>query len=227
MTGQTVVGIFSSLVATPARTRLIKELTKHRIASIPTLDSSTRRELLKLAEKMTLTEAMSLPEANLCMIVESYAQLRRKAVDHSRALLLVEAHRSRLGSTRSVAEMDLVEYLAYRLTIECEPTHGVDANWFAHTVTELASHYQVIVERPTLTRCMTPMLLSSEDAEVSQSKTVDPPPNGPLQRYVFNCPNCVRALQAELPPAGRSVTCSHCRETYHSSGIHSLRKMPT
>jgi hypothetical protein len=199
------MGLFSALVGTPARTRLIKELTKHRIVTIPDLDPSTRRDLLKIAESMTVVEAMSLPEANLCVMVETYADLRRKSVEHSKALLMLEAHRGSHSSAQSVSEMDLVDYLAYRLMVECKPTAGANADWFAHTVSELAAHYRVTLEPPKNTRSLTPFVQHEKPEEPPRIQAV--PPSGPLVRYVFNCPKCARALQAELPPDGRSVKC--------------------
>ena len=236
------MGIFSSVLALPAKLRLIRSLLTTRAV---TLDGASEADVqhlfIRQIEGMTTLQLLSTPEATVLTIMESLADLTNQGVPVGNALFQIERARASIAPGRGVPEPhDPVTYIAYRVVLE----HGGDwpgigDAWYRRTMLAASQHFAYPIREtdlyvPPPARQPDPFPRRRQIEYVAEAPPPPPLPLPPAQpaplriwpapapgtastRRLVGCPECSRVIMVELMfGAPTSVHCWHCHHDFVS-----------
>lgn len=196
------MGLLSTIFRQPAKLRLIRELAKGRLASVPEITrTGAQFEMFKMVDDLGVAPLMGLPEASLLTVVESYKELEPK-IGHAAAIIHINAHRGVRQLERG--NFSLLEYLVWRCEVEgMDQAPGTDQKWFKSVVVAACDLYGMSLSQFT----------AKPHFETEIVRAPRPAPKIPVNpNSDGRCAHCGSSLT--FPTVAKSVRCPRCRLTF-------------
>lgn len=111
------MGLLNGLLGgSRTKKNLIRQLAKLRIRNNPMAEALGLSEAT--IDKLSNFRLAGSPEGAIVAIVDTYCLHKKKMLSDDELLMMIERHRSRLGSGRMPSPLTLSAYIKYRIKIE-------------------------------------------------------------------------------------------------------------
>jgi len=135
------MGFLSNLFSgrKPSKEDLIKSLAKKRIKEDPLAKSKGFNE--SMIDALSTMELMSIPEAAIVTIIETYALSLKSGAPEEAILNHIENHRSQLGAGAVPSPLNLESYIKYRIKIEQEHGEPISEQFISRAISRARKQY--------------------------------------------------------------------------------------